>query len=77
MGAYLGDIVEELHEAIDNDKRLDQYERTHGLRDSLKYGYFEEFRDKPYETQDYVIDNCMHFMWTVREPDFKITPKKR
>lgn len=22
--------------------------------------------EKEYETKDYVIDNCIHFMWTVR-----------
>ena len=62
-GAYLGDTVEELHHAIDSDKRLDSDE---GIRNILKYGYFGEFVDKPYETRDYVIDNCMHFMWTVK-----------
>ena len=63
-GAYLGGTVEELHEAIDNDKRFDDDE---GLRNILKRGYFGEFIGKPYKTQDYVIDNCMHFMWTVRK----------
>lgn len=62
-GAYLGETLEELHEAIDSDKRFDDDE---GLRNILKYGYFGEFIDKPYKTQDYVIDNCMHFMWTVK-----------
>jgi hypothetical protein len=65
-GAYLGDTVEELHEAIDSDKRLDRFEKTHDFVNILKYGYFWEFKDKPYETKDYVIDNCMHFMWAVR-----------
>lgn len=36
-GAYIGDTVEELHEYIDNDKRLDEDE---SLRNILKYGYF-------------------------------------
>jgi len=62
-GAYIGDTVEALHNAIDSDKRLDD---DAWLRDILKYGYFWEFQDKPYETKDYVIDNCIHFMWTVR-----------
>lgn len=62
-GVYVGDTVEELHESIDSDKRLENHV---WLRDTLKYGYFWEFQDKPYETKDYVIDNCMHFMWTVR-----------
>lgn len=65
-GAYLGDTVEELHDAIDSDKRLDKYEKTHDFVSILKYGYFCEFIDSQYETKDYVIDNCMHFMWTVR-----------
>lgn len=63
MGAYIGESVEDLHNAIDSDRRL---EKDGGLRDILKFGYFGEFKDKPYETKDYVIDNCMHFMWTVR-----------
>ena len=66
LGAYIGDTVEDLHNAIDKDQRLDKYEKTHGLRDTLKYGNFGEFKNKPYETTQYVIDNCMHFMWTVR-----------
>lgn len=65
-GAYLGDSVEELHEAIDNDKRLEKFEKTHDFANILKYGYFWEFKDESYGTKDYVIDNCMHFMWTVR-----------
>lgn len=65
-GAYLGDSVEGLHEAIDNDKRLEKFEKTHDFVNILKYGYFWEFKDGSYETKDYVIDNCMHFMWTVR-----------
>ncbi|UUV46326.1 hypothetical protein [Bacillus phage vB_BanS-Thrax2] len=63
-GVYVGDTVEELHESIDSDKRLEAYK---DIRYMLKYGYFNEFRNKPYETKDYVIDNCMHFMWTVKE----------
>jgi hypothetical protein len=62
-GAYIGDTVKELHEAIDSDRRLDS---DKGLKDILKHGYFKEFLGKNYETKDYVIDNCMHFMWTVR-----------
>lgn len=62
-GAYIGDTVEKLHEAIDNDRRLDS---DPSFRNILKYGYFWEFQDKEYETKDYVIDNCLHFMWTVR-----------
>lgn len=62
-GAYLGDTVKELHEAIDNDKRLDD---DKGFRNILKYGYFGEFSNQPYKTQDYVIDNCIHFMWNVK-----------
>lgn len=65
-GAYLGDTVKELFEAIESDRRLDKYEKTHDFVSMLKYGYFGEFKDKPYETKEYVIDNCMHFMWTVR-----------
>jgi len=60
-GAYLGDTVEELHSVIDSDNRLEKW-----LIDTLKYGYFWEFKDKPYETKQYTIDNCMGFMWTVR-----------
>lgn len=63
MGAYVGDTVEELHKAIDSDSRLADW-----LADTLKKGYFYEFSAKPYETKQYVIDNCMHFMWTVRVP---------
>lgn len=66
MGAYIGDTVDELHEAIDSDKRLDEFEKSHDFVSLLKYGYFFEFKDKPYETRDYVIDNCIHLMWTVR-----------
>ncbi|MEB9469497.1 hypothetical protein P4J10_23170 [Bacillus cereus] len=62
-GAYLGDTIEELHNAIDSDKRL---ENDMWLINSLKYGYFWEFQDKPYETKEYTIDNCMGFLWTVR-----------
>lgn len=65
-GAYLGDTIEELHESIDEDYRLNTFEQTHDFKSVLKYGYFWEFKDKNYETKDYVIDNCMHFMWTVR-----------
>ena len=61
-GSYLGDTVEQLHTAIDSDLRLDD-----GLRRILKYGYFGEFENGEYITKDYVIDNCMHLMWTVRE----------
>lgn len=63
-GAYLGDTVKELHEAIDSDKRLEDDE---SLKNILKYGYFGEFDDANYETKDYVIDNCLHIMWTVRK----------
>lgn len=66
QGAYIGDTMQDVYEAIDNDRRLDKYKETHDFVDILKHGYFGEFRDKPYETKDYVIDNCMHFMWTVR-----------
>ena len=65
-GAYIGDTLEDLHKAIDSDLRLLPYEKTHDFVNILKYGYFWEFKDKQYETKDYVIDNCMHFMWTVR-----------
>lgn len=65
-GAYIGNTIKDLHAAIDNDKRLKKYEKTHDFASCLKYGYFWEFKDNPYETKDYVIDNCMHFMWTVR-----------
>lgn len=61
--AYLGDTIEELHHAIDTDKRLDSDAE---LRRLLKEGWFGEFKDGNYVTQEYVIDNCMHFMWTVR-----------
>lgn len=57
MGVYIGDTIEELYKAIDSDKRLANDE---SLRDMLKYGYFWEFKDKPYKTNDY------DFMWTVR-----------
>lgn len=74
-GAYLGDNIAELHKAIDNDKRLNDMT---WLKSILKYGYFYEFKDNPYKTTDYVIDNCMHFMWTVRENPHKeqITDRK-
>lgn len=62
-GSYVGNTVEELHEAIDSDRRLDN---KAWLKNTLKYGYFDEFMTRDYETKDYVIDNCMHFMWTVR-----------
>jgi hypothetical protein len=71
MGVYIGDTIEDLHEAIDNDKRLAKYEKTHDFASILKYGYFWEFKDKPFETKDYVMDNCMHFMWTVKGTDKK------
>ena len=61
--SYIGNTIEELHNAIDNDKRLDTDE---GMRRILKEGYFGEFLEGNYITKDYVIDNCMHFMWTVR-----------
>lgn len=64
LGAYLGDTVEQVHEAINLDKRLDS---DPSFRNILKYGYFGEFTDGNYETKDYVIDNCIHIMWTVRE----------
>ena len=67
MGAYIGNTVEELHEAIDSDTRLDKFEKTHDFANLLKYGYFWEFKDKPYETKEYVIDNCIGLMWTVRD----------
>lgn len=61
LGAYLGDTVEQVHRAIDNDSQLDEGEKS-----ILKYGYFGEFKDKPYTTQNYVIDNGIHFFWIVR-----------
>ena len=60
-GAYIGDTITQLHAAIDSDSRLDN-----DLRNVLKCGYFGEFTKDEYITKDYVIDNCMHFMWTVR-----------
>lgn len=66
FGSYLGDTVEGLHRAIEGDFRLKEYEESHGYVDILKYGYFKEFENGEYESKEYVIDNCMHFIWTVR-----------
>lgn len=63
QGAYVGRTMEEVYEAIWSDNRLEDKVE---IKDILRYGYFGEFIDEPYKTQDYVIDNCMHFMWTVR-----------
>lgn len=62
MGAYLGDTIEQVHQAIDRDTQLSDLEKS-----CLKFGYFWEFQDRPYTTQDYVIDNGIHFMWVARK----------
>jgi hypothetical protein len=62
MGAYLGDTMEQIRLAIDNDPQLKEVERA-----ILKFGYFNEFIEGDYWTQDYVIDNGFHAMWMVRE----------
>jgi hypothetical protein len=72
MGAYLGDTVEQVHLAIDRDPQLRPWEA-----DALKYGYFKEFEGNPYKTQDYVIDNGIHFMWIVGGIREKEKPKNR
>lgn len=64
---YAGDTVTKLHEAIDADKRLDN---DLEMRAILKRGYFGEFIDYNYHNKDYVIDNCMHFMWIVKEKKY-------
>lgn len=63
MGAYLGDTVEQVHEAIERDSQLSEREKS-----CLKYGFFWEFGDgRPYKAKNYVIDNGFHFMWIVKE----------
>jgi hypothetical protein len=62
MGAYLGRTVQQVHQAIYRDNQLSDIEK-----DILCFGYFKEFKNKPYETKDYVIDNGYHIFWVVKE----------
>lgn len=62
-GTYQGNTIDELYEAIENDWALIDF-----IKEVLMFGYFGEFVVPEFmKTQNYVIDNCMHFMWTVDE----------
>lgn len=59
-GSFLGDTIEEVHEAISRDTILSPEEKV-----ILKYGYFYEFRNGNYTTKHYTIDNTITFSWIV------------
>ncbi|WAX16558.1 hypothetical protein LC76P1_00121 [Lysinibacillus phage LC76P1] len=61
-GSYLGDTKEELASSIMSDFRVPLW-----IRESLIDGYFSEFKVEDYKSKEYVIDNAVHFMWTVKE----------
>lgn len=67
QGLYKADTVKEIHEQINEDVTLSDWEK-----DMLKYGYFHEFRHEDYKTSDYVIDNGFHCMWTVNREEGKL-----
>lgn len=55
---FYGETLEEVRMKIDKDLDLDK-----GLKRILKYGYFDEI-EEGFKSNDYVIDNCMHFNYT-------------
>jgi hypothetical protein len=57
-GMYLSDTIEGIHKQIDNDKQLNEDEKS-----ILKYGYFNEFKDKDYHDEHFCIDNGFDCCW--------------
>lgn len=67
-GIYKGNTKEDIHQQIEMDAALRNDEK-----DILKYGYFQEFKNKDYKTSNYVIDNGIHFMWKVNKSQGKLS----
>lgn len=62
-GEYGSDNIDELLKYIKNSQVIQTW-----LKETLTYGYFGEFFnvDKMY-TQEYTIDNCLHFYWYIKD----------
>jgi hypothetical protein len=57
-GLYLSDTLEGMHKKVDEDTQLDETEK-----DVLKYGYFDEFKNKDYYDNDFCWDNGFDIDW--------------
>lgn len=58
--SFSGSTKEEIFSVVDKHESL-----PFDIKDILKNGYFNEFLNAEYKSQNYIIDNCMHFIWEV------------